>query len=110
MMSKTETRVCRRCHSDYSPQYYNLLNCHILRGDGYCPSCAQKVYEEETAKEEAVRQAEVARIRRQRRESCGIPPKFMNEDFSTFQKGWQDKALKLAVAYAEDFPVDRRPV
>jgi len=61
------------------------------------------------AKEEATRLAEVARIKRQRRESSGIPPKFMYSDFSSFEKGWQDKALKLCVAYAEDFPVDRYP-
>lgn len=85
------------------------MNVKLLKGDGYCPACAKKVYEEEVAKEEADRLAEIAGIRRKRRESSGIPPKFMNEDFSTFKKGWQDKALKTCWNYAEGFPVDKRP-
>jgi len=109
MINETETRKCKRCGEDYFPLYYELLNTRILRGDGYCPDCAKAVYEEEVAKEEAVKQAEITRIRRHKRETCGIPPKFMNEDFSTFQKGWQDKAYKLCLEYAEGFPVDKRP-
>jgi len=86
-----------------------MLQTKILRGDGYCPDCAKQVYDEEVAREEAARQAEVARVRRQHRLSSGIPPKFMNSDFSTFEKGWQDKAFKLCWDYAEGFPVDRYP-
>ncbi len=108
-MNNTETKVCRRCQQGYEPQYWNVLNTQLLRGDGYCPSCAKQVYDEEVAKEEATRQAEIAKVRRQRRESSGIPPKFMSSDFSTFEKGWQDKALKFCKTYAEAFPIDRYP-
>ncbi len=108
-MTQDTARLCRKCQEFYEPKFYDIMGLHILRGDGYCPSCAQKVYEEEVAKEELTRQAEIARIKRHRRESCGIPPKFMDVDFSTFKKGWQDKALKLCWNYAEAFPIDRYP-
>jgi len=108
-MNETETRVCRKCQQKYEPSYYDIMGLHLLRGDGYCLTCAQQVYEEMEAREEAARLAEIAGIRRKRRESSGIPPKFMDSDFSAFEKGWQDKALKLAVAYAENFPIDRYP-
>ncbi len=72
-----------------------------------CPDCYAKILSERRAEEETARLAEVARIRRQARETCGIPPKFIAEDFSTFAKGWQDDALKLCQGYAENFPVDR---
>ena len=108
-MNDTETRLCRRREQEYDSQYYHVMGLHLLRGDGYCPTCAQQVYEEEVAREEMARQAEVARIRRERREGSGIPPKFMNEDFSTFEKGWQDKAFKLCWDYAESYPIDRYP-
>lgn len=104
-----ETRICKRCQNGYVPQYWNLLNTQILRGDGYCPECARKVHEEEQAKEEAAQRLEVSRIRWRRRSECGIPAKFMNQDFSTFKKGWQNKAFKIAWDYAEGFPLDKRP-
>lgn len=100
--------TCKRCKGDYVPQYWDVLNIQILRGAGYCPDCAQKIYEEEQAREEVVRQLEISRTRRQKRSECGIPSKFMNEDFSTFKKGWQDKAFKIAWDYAEKFPLDKR--
>jgi len=109
MTMEIETRVCKSCKQEYEPKYYDVLNCHILIGQGFCPTCAQNVYEEEVAKEEAARLAEIASIRHRRRESCGIPPKFMNEDFSTFEKGWQDKALEVSKTFAEQFPIDRYP-
>ncbi len=111
-MNNIETRVCRRCQEPYEPQYWDvggMLKTRLLKGDGYCPDCAKLVYEEIEAKEEMARVAEITRTRRQRRESCGIPSKFMHSDFSTFEKGWQDKAFELCFDYAEGYPVDRYP-
>jgi DNA replication protein DnaC len=107
-----ETRLCKKCSGEYESQYWTIggmINTRLLKGDGYCPACARNVYGEEVAREETKRLAEIARIRRQHRETSGIPPKFMNQDFSTFEKGWQDKALKKCQEYAEKFPVDRYP-
>jgi len=108
-MNEIETRTCRRCQQGYEPQYYDLLHIRLMKGDGYCPNCAKQVYEELKAKEEATRLAEIAHTKRQRRENCGIPPKFMASDFSSFKKGWQDKALEICQTYAESFPIDRYP-
>ena len=113
-MQDTETKVCRNpeCKAEYKPKYWTIggiLNTKILRGDGLCDTCAQKVYEEEVTKEETARETEIARIRRERRGSCGIPPKFMNENFSTFKKGWQDEALQVCKDYVENFPINRYP-
>lgn len=106
------TKICRRCQQEYEPQYWSIggmISTKILRGAGYCPGCALIVYNEEVAKEEAVRLAEIAGVRRKHRESAGIPPKFMGVDLSTFEKGWQDKALTACIDYADGFPVDRYP-
>ncbi len=45
------TRVCRRCKAIYYPEYYDLLGCHLLKGGGYCPNCAMRLYEESEVKE-----------------------------------------------------------
>jgi len=112
-MNNTETRVCRKCQQPYEAQYWDIggmLKTKILRGDGYCVTCAKQVYDEEVAKEEAARLAEIAGIRRKRRESSRIPPKFKDSDFSTFEKGWQDNAYQRCWDYAAGFPIDKRPI
>ena len=70
---------------------------------GYCPDCRKKYKPSEPVEETAPER--VARQRRMMRLSCGIPPKFMTEDFSTFEMGRQDKAFKKCWEYAEDFPI-----
>ncbi len=105
----TDKRKCNQCPTEYEPKYYNVLNTNILVGDGNCPDCATKLYEAEQAKEQAAKEASIMSTRRRRREESGIPSKFMNEDFSTFKKGRQDKACEKCVAYAESFPVDASP-
>jgi len=105
-MNNTETKICRRCQQEYQPKYWELHSTKILRGEGYCPDCAKQVYDEMVAKEEMARTAEIDRVRRLRRESSGIPPKFMDSDFSAFEQGWQDKAFKLCWNYAEGYPID----
>lgn len=114
----TEKRNCNQCGKEYEPKYYTIGDTdmethsaiHILVGQGNCPDCAQKEYDKEVAKEKAEQQASIMGARRKRREECGIPSKFMNHDFSTFEKGWQNEAYKKCVAYSESFPVDRRPI
>lgn len=108
MSSTVEKRTCRECKTEYVTSYYDVLGLHILRGDGYCPTCAKEVYDREMAKEEATRQTSIAMQRRQCRETCGIPPKYLKEDFSTFKQGWQDKAFKVCWDYAENFPIEKK--
>lgn len=105
----TETRQCRECGKDYEPQYLHVLNTKILRGGGLCPKCADKAYDDELAKEKAAQAAMIMGDRRKHRVECGIPFKFMNRDFSNFEKGWQDTAFNKCWKYANDFPTDKRP-
>ena len=105
----TETKQCRQCSNEYEPKYYDLLGSHILVGQGLCPDCAKKAYDKLMAEEKAAQQASIMGTRRKHRQGCGIPKFYMDKDFSTFDKGWQDKAFKLCWEYAEAFPVDRRP-
>jgi len=105
-----ETRKCRRCREEYKPQYLEVLGIKILRGAGYCPKCAKKVSEEEHAKEVAIQEQKINDERYDRIAVSGIPPKFKNEKLSSFDKGWQDKALAFCKKYADEFPLDKRPV
>ena len=107
MMS--ETRQCKDCGKDYEPQYLHILNAKILRGDGYCPVCANKVYDDEIAKEKAAQAAMIMGDRRKHRVECGIPSLFMHKDFSNFEKDWQATAFNKCWKYANDFPTDKRP-
>ena len=113
MTDKTETKQCLKCSNDYEPEYYEftgLIDMRLLKGKGLCAPCRKVALAELEAKEKAAEQARIMGDRRKARDRSGIPPKFMNEDFSTFEKGWQDKAFDLCCDYAEGFPVDERPV
>ncbi len=105
-----ETRKCLRCKEEYEPQYWEVLGIKILRGAGNCSDCAKKVYDEEVAKEKAAVELEIKAIRSNHIASSGIPPRFLTESFSSFDKGWQDKALAFCKKYTDDFPINKRPV
>ncbi len=75
-----------------------------------CPDCSAKYKEEEVAKEKAAKELEIKTIRSHSIASSSIPPKFLTESFSSFDKGWQDKALAYCKKYADEFPVDKHPI
>ncbi len=101
---------CRRCPEEYEPKYLECLGVRVLIGHGYCPSCALLVYDELEAKERAISEREVNTERYNRIASSGVPPRFLTESLSSFDKGWQDKALAFCQKYADNFPVDKSPV
>lgn len=101
---------CKRCKEEYEPQYLELLGVKILRGDGYCSKCGKVKLDEEEAKEKAMQEAHINAIRYDCIGKSGIPPRFLTESFSSFKKGWQDKALASSRDYANHFPVDDRPI
>lgn len=105
----TEFRKCDNCGLEYEPEYYELLETRLLIGQGFCPACRKIKYAEIEAQREATRLAWIAAERRRRRLTCGIPRKFYTQDFSTFEKGWQDKALDVCSKYADAFPLEKRP-
>jgi len=107
----TENRICRNCKKEYEARVYSFFGVRILVGQGYCKDCAKKMFEAEKAKEEAARQATIAAIRKQWRLSCGIPTRFMFEDFETFDHAQDDgafrKAYRRCLDYANKFPLDQ---
>jgi DNA replication protein DnaC len=105
----TELRICKNpaCKKEYEATILNLLGARIIWGSGYCPDCAKKVEEEREAKEKLVRESEIMATRRRWRNCCGIPPKFMNEDFSTFKKERQPKVFKVCWDYAEQYQLEK---
>ena len=74
-----------------------------------CPDCSAKLEEARVKEEQAEREIEINNTRQNCIASSGMPPKFRQSTFETFKKGWQDKALEFSKAYAEKFPVDKRP-
>ena len=102
-----ELRVCHNsgCKKEYEAEIITVLGVRILRGAGYCQDCARKLYEEELAKEEAARKLGIATGRREWREKCGIPHKFMTEQFGTFDKSRQTDKYKLCLKYADSYPL-----
>jgi len=106
----TETKNCIKCDKEYEPKYLEVMGIKYLRGAGNCPDCSQKILDEEHKKEIAIREKEIADIKQDRIATSGIPPKFQDATFESFDKGWQDKALKHCERYAQIFPVGQRPV
>jgi len=102
-----ESRICKNldCKKQFEAEVIELLGAKLLRGDGYCQECAKKMFEEEEAHRIVVEKADIDKKRRHWRENCGIPPKFINEDFSTFEKKRQPEAFKWCWEYAEKYPL-----
>lgn len=103
----TENKNCLGCGAVYESKTFIICGAHINLDHGHCPACRQKKLDELLAQEEASRLAEIARKRRQWRGNCGIPIKFMNEQFDTFEQERQRLAYKKCFNYAEKFPLSR---
>ncbi len=77
-----------------------------------CPDCIAKHLASRDAEEKAKRSGGVPMRRRMARNGIGIPPRFINKDFSNFDKSRSkeiDAALKLCWQYAEEYPIDKTP-
>ena len=101
-----ECPVCRRKEIEFKVW---RLGDGTIKKYKECPDCLAKYEEEKAAEEKSQREIEVNNTRQDSIKSSGIPPKFLTEGFSSFNKGWQDKALKFCKKYADDFPIDKRP-
>ncbi len=99
----TEKRVCinPECKAEYDAKVLPYMGRTILLGQGRCQACCQKIYDAEIARE----QLEISYTRRKWRHECGIPLKFMSQNFSTFEKKRQPEAYKVCSDYAEKYPV-----
>ena len=98
-------KKCLSCGADYESKTFIVLGIHLNFNHGYCPACEHKQAVKWKAKEAANRLAEIARKRRQWRNSCGIPVLFANKGFGTFEQERQPFAYKECLNYAEKFPL-----
>jgi DNA replication protein DnaC len=85
-------------HGVFEPKFANLMGKPISTG---CPRC-QAAREDQRVIEEA---AEAKRALQARIGNSGIPPRFRDRSFETFQveSAAQHRALNFARAFAEDF-------
>ena len=103
------SRLCRDCGADYEPRGIKAMGHYIDFTGGRCPECKEKWQGEQESKRKAEQAAEIMGERKKRRESIGIPPRFLIKDFSNYEHElpFQAKAFKECYRYAEEFPLEK---
>jgi len=104
-------QVCVDCSAKYdATQIVFDSESRDITG-GRCHACRTVIRERyQNAYNEAQRQ-NTARTRLKWRQTCGIPPRFLNEEFGTFdtsRKGNIKKIYDICLRYAKGFPIDYR--
>jgi len=108
-MNETITKICSKCGSEYEAVTTSLLETKYDLSGGQCYECRRLRYEEQQRNEEATRLAEIAKKRFTWRSECGVPLKFMQAGFDTFdinREGNVKRVHALCLKYAEDFPIE----
>ena len=100
----TQPQTCIKCEEEYKANHITIFSRDSDLSRGKCPSCQAKIAAENAKKEEVARQAKIMAKRKGWRETCGIPLKFRERDFSTFEVDKQPTAYKQTSAYAEGYP------
>ncbi len=106
--SVNQTQVCG-CGKEYAAKIITLVSTPLDVSHGRCSACRAKKLAELQKQEEVARQIEMSRKRSQWRSECGIPLKFMNEEFGTFdtkRPGNVQKIYDVCLKYAKNFPLD----
>ena len=109
MSGSTQTQVCIGCGKDYEAKIIFITINPIDISQGLCYECRAKKEAELKKQEEIERRLELDRKRNQWRAECGIPLKFMNEEFGTFdtkRPGNVKKIHDVCLKYAKGFPID----
>jgi len=104
---KEATAICKNCGIEFQAKIYICLGHQIPQQ--YCRECSVKLLAQEQEAEKVKRQTEISAQRRSWRENCGIKPRYMVEDFSTFKTdrpGNIAEVFKKCVDYAEQFPLE----
>ena len=99
--------ICKNCGQEFTAKVYICLGHKIPQN--YCRTCSDALIAEERQKDEMVKEAEISGQRRRWRENCGIGPRYMSEDFSTFESnrpGNFTEVYRKCLDYAEQFPID----
>lgn len=100
-----KTIVCVDCSNDFETE--ELGFCGVDLTNIRCPSCRQKARENMEQKAMAKVEFDIARRRRHFRQTCGIPKRYMNEEFGTFDKTIQPDAYKRCLKYAQKYKVEK---
>jgi len=105
----SEKQLCRDCGSEYEANYVGILSQRYDLSQGRCSECRAKLRAKASREEEVQLKMQIAKRRKDWRAECGIPLKFMNEDFGTFdtqRPGNIKQVHKVCLEYAEKFPIE----
>ncbi len=105
---KNEKRICQSCCVEYDARLLNILGHWMDFSHDVCEDCWRKQETERNAQEQAQRVHETQRKREEGRRTCGIPLKYFEERFTTWEIGRSgnvDRAYSLAIEYATDYPL-----
>ncbi len=88
------SKLCRDCGTEYQPRHQYT--------QGRCPKCMAVFVAQEANRRKAEEAAAIMGERKNRRESIGIPARFLDRDFSNYEHklAFQDKAFKECYRYA----------
>ena len=110
----------KKVEANFTERTLNCLECQrtfsaligpfgMVLGGGLCIDCRNRKIKEEEERVEAVRVMDIAKKRAQWRNNCGIPMRYINEEFGTFKTdrpGNVKKAYERCLEYANCFPLD----
>jgi len=99
--------ACKGCGNKFDSRTFTVKGIKMRFAGGYCPACREKREAEYQARQEAARLLTIAGKRREWRQGCGIPAKFMNKQFEDFKSEKQPTAYKRCVEYAEQLPMTK---
>ncbi len=108
-MEETLESICKGCGGEYKARVKYVMGVKIVFGRDYCKKCSRKIQDEEAVRQEASRLAGIVKTRQEWRDRCGISRKFMASKFGTFNTDKFQQAYKVALSYADGYPLDKRP-
>jgi DNA replication protein DnaC len=109
-MSETPeiTKECVDCGAEFQSHSYSVLGQTICLDKGLCPDCRKKQAEDIEKREKTKQELALASRKRQWRTSCGIPYRFLAEEFGTFDTkrlGNVKQVYNTCLKYVEGFPL-----
>ena len=105
------TQLCGKCGKEYEANHVRIFSSDIDFSGGCCLDCRAKQRKELDEHDQAEASLALASKRRKWRESCGIPKRFMGQDFSTYNLTWTKERnnfndlLSLCRKYADEIPL-----
>lgn len=93
--------ACVDCGNEFEVNEWYCLGVEMT--EKRCLGCREKAREKMEAQEAEKVEIDISRRRRHFRLTCGIPKRYMNEEFGTFDKTVQPDAYKKCLEYAEKF-------